>query len=78
MAIKFKPWIVPNFITSEAPNGAAWPIKRLDADELSKQCDLFRAEIFRKAGKKDPAKRRPYSKRPNPAASQKARIDASE
>ena len=63
MEIKFKPWMVPNFLISESPPGlrqdgpkftTGWALRDIDADELSKQCDLFRAEIFRKAGKDDP------------------------
>jgi hypothetical protein len=32
-----------------------WSLKEVDAETLAKMCDDFRAEIFRKAGKPDPA-----------------------
>jgi len=33
-----------------------WELHDVDADTLAAQCDQFRAEVFLKAGKSDPAK----------------------
>jgi hypothetical protein len=56
--IPLKPWVTPNFVVGDtAPTrGAAWPLKDVDAEVLAQLCDDFRAEVFRKAGKDDPAK----------------------
>lgn len=32
-----------------------WALKEVDAETLTKMCDAFRSEIFRKAEKPDPA-----------------------
>lgn len=64
--IELMPWIVPNFVTAKMParprqdgfNPDAvpkWSLAELDAKVLAAQCDEFRAEVFRKAGKDDPA-----------------------
>jgi hypothetical protein len=50
--INFRPFSVPNYVLSKIANPI--PISELDAEELSKLCDKFREEIFRKAGKTDP------------------------
>lgn len=63
MTMKLKPWLVPNFVTSEMPPGQrqdgfreapTWPLSEIPADVLAEMCDDFRAEVFRKAGKTDP------------------------
>ncbi len=38
----------------EAPK---WHIGDVDAETLAEQCDRFRADIFAKAGKADPAQK---------------------
>ena len=64
MKIMLNPWIVPNYVTAKmAPRprqegfqeGPKWHLSEVDADTLAEQCDKFRAEVFRKAGKSDPA-----------------------
>jgi len=65
MNIKIQPWLVPNFVIGEMPPGVRqdgfnpdsrpkWALSDVDVETLVKQCDDFRAEVFRKAGKKDP------------------------
>jgi hypothetical protein len=55
--IPLKPWVTPNFVVADLPQkAAAWPLEAVDADVLAQLCDDFRAEVFRKAGKDDPAK----------------------
>jgi hypothetical protein len=46
-------WLTPNYVRV-AGGDTVVPLKSLDADELSAQCDRFRAEVFQKAGKFDP------------------------
>ena len=63
MEIKFNPWAVPNFAVQAMPplprqegfQVLSWPLSALDAATLSAMCDDFRAGIFYKAGKPDPA-----------------------
>jgi hypothetical protein len=64
MKIELNPWMVPNFVTAKMPprprqegfqEGPKWALSEVDADTLAAQCDQFRAEVFRKAGKPDPA-----------------------
>jgi hypothetical protein len=64
MKVELNPWMVPNFVTAKMPprprqegyqEAPAWALKDVDADTLATQCDQFRAEVFRKAGKPDPA-----------------------
>lgn len=64
MNIELNPWIIPNFATLKMPPGRkqdgfnpapSLPIESLDANDLSVQCTRFRADVFAKAGKKDPA-----------------------
>lgn len=61
--IKLRPWIVPNFATIEGRPGSrqdGWkdasgiPISELPAETLAQMADEWRAELFDKAGKKDP------------------------
>lgn len=66
MNVKLIPFQTPNFVRAEIPvrlrqegltESPAWPLSEVDAESLAKLCDDFRAEIFRKAAKGDPAKR---------------------
>ncbi len=65
MKIKIQPWMTPNFLIGDMParprqegfNPDAcpkWALAEVDAETLAEQCDKFRAEVFRKAGKTDP------------------------
>jgi hypothetical protein len=66
MKVELQPWMTPNFVTAvtkprprqegmqEAPK---WHIGDVDAETLAEQCDRFRADIFAKAGKADPAQK---------------------
>ena len=65
MEIKLKSWIVPNFVIGKMPktlrqdefkpdNDPKWALADVEEEILSDQCDRFRAEVFEKAGKKDP------------------------
>ena len=53
------PFGTPNFVllkyAHSGSEGPKLPINAVDADVLSQMCDDFRAEIFRRAGKPDPA-----------------------
>ena len=58
------PWTVPNFCIVKMPSrvrqdglGEApkFALAEVDAETLAQLCDDFRAEVFRKAGKPDPA-----------------------
>lgn len=66
MNIKLQPWITPNFVIGVMPArprqegfnpdaAPKWALKEVEAETLAKMCDEFRADIFRKAGKPDPA-----------------------
>jgi hypothetical protein len=64
MKIELNPWTTPNFVTAKMPprprqegfrEGPKWALAEVDASDLAQLCDQFRAEIFRKAGKSDPA-----------------------
>jgi hypothetical protein len=59
MNIKLKPFMVPNFVIQESGSAAAseqgYALTMVDAQELSDMCDVFRAAVFKKAGKADPA-----------------------
>jgi hypothetical protein len=66
MNITLKPFTVPNFVIQVLPvrprqegigEPRSYPLSDVDADELSDMCDVFRVEVFRKAGKADPRKR---------------------
>lgn len=63
MIFNLRPFITPNFVMMKMPSssrGSGWqqlpsvPLVDVDAQDLSEMCDAFRAEIFKKAGKKDP------------------------
>lgn len=63
MNIKLRPFQTPNFVIADTParpleqgftEPPAWPLAEVDAESLAKLCDDFRAEVFRKAGKRDP------------------------
>lgn len=62
--LKLQPWLVPNFAFAQMPphlrqegigGNPKFALAELDADILAQMCDDFRAEVFRKAGKPDPA-----------------------
>lgn len=68
MKIEIQPWITPNYITGIVPPrkrqdgfnpdlAPKWHISEVDVETLSEQCNKFRDEIFKKAGKKDPIAR---------------------
>jgi len=68
LKIKLKPWTTPNFVVANLPpvrrqdgfnESQGFPLQDVEAETLSELCDVFRAEIFRKAGKEDPAIARP-------------------
>lgn len=63
MEIKLKPFMTPNYVIQEAParsrqegfvSAPSFPLSDVDAETLSRMCEEFRSEIFRKAGKTDP------------------------
>ena len=65
MKVEFNEWMAPNYITAKMPPNKRqegfnpdavpkWHVSEVDAADLSEQCDKFRAEVFRKAGKDDP------------------------
>jgi hypothetical protein len=63
MQIDLIPWLVPNFVRLKMPavkrqdgfsETPGLPLSEVDADSLSAQCDKFRKEVFKKAGKDDP------------------------
>lgn len=63
MKIELKPFNIPNFVIPILPAGRRQdgftpiegiPLSAVDAEELSDMCDAFRAEVFKKAGLKDP------------------------
>jgi hypothetical protein len=64
MQIKFKPWITPNFAHVEGPLGRrqegvsfdrGFALSEIPVEDLAELCDQFRADVFRKAGRPDPA-----------------------
>ena len=66
MNIKLQPWQTPNFVIGVVPPrrrqegfnpdaAPKWSLKEVSAETLAKMCEDFRAEIFRKAEKPDPA-----------------------
>lgn len=70
MEIKLRPWVTPNFVRLEAPpvlRQEGWreldgiPLKDVPAEDLDRLCTEFRAEVFRKAGKKDPRPEVPHA-----------------
>lgn len=61
--IKLQPFTTPNFVIAQVPpqprehgfaQAPSFPLSEVDADSLSVMCDEFRAEVFKKAGKRDP------------------------
>lgn len=71
MKIELQRWQTPNYVTGIMPAGKRqdgfnpdsvpkWHISEVDAETLAEQCDKFRAEVFEKAGKVDPAKYTPH------------------
>lgn len=64
LAMKMRPWMVPSFAAVETPPRSreegfhaapVIPLSELDAATLAAMCDEFRATVFQKAGKADPA-----------------------
>lgn len=64
MQIELLPMRVPNFVIQKMPprprqegmvESPKFALAELDADTLAGLCDEFRAEVFAKAGKVDPA-----------------------
>lgn len=62
--VDLQPWVTPNFVILEMPpaqrqdgfkEGPKLSLAEVDTDTLALQCDAFRAEVFRSAGKVDPA-----------------------
>lgn len=65
MKIELVPFTVPNFVIGKMPPKSRqegmveppkWALADVPEDDLSKLCDDFRAEVFRKAGKQDPCR----------------------
>lgn len=65
MKIDLLPFTVPNYVIAKtAPGNRAdgwvdapkWHIRDVDTETLSELCDQFRADVFAKAGKSDPAR----------------------
>ena len=65
MRVELNSWETPNFVTFKVPPSTRqagwqghpkWALSDVDAEELAQLCDKFRADVFLKAGKMDPAK----------------------
>lgn len=67
LSVDIAPWATPNFVSVKIPlrhrlshtdlkETTGVPLAYVDAETLSELCNEFRAEIFRKANKKDPHK----------------------
>lgn len=58
VSIEVRPFNVPDYVTLIADQGdttvASVQLTELEADALSALCELFRAEVFKKARKTDP------------------------
>ncbi len=63
--VDVQPWSTPNYVIAKmAPRprqegltcALSWSLNEVDPELLSKLCDEFRADIFRKAGRVDPRK----------------------
>ena len=55
-SVALEPWDTPDFVELVDPGLVSkWHLWELSAETLAKQCDRFRAEIFEKAGRQDPA-----------------------
>lgn len=54
-----KLWVAPNFVLVKNPDLVAQdlslPLSAIDAVTLERLCDQFRDEVFKKAGKPQPA-----------------------
>lgn len=66
MKIDLQPFTTPNFARMSSKPGLrqegftvtpAFPLADIPADDLAALCDQFRADVFAKAGKQDPASR---------------------
>lgn len=53
VVVELVPFPVPNGV-NYGDNTAGFSLHEIDAEALSAQCDRFRADVFAKAGKKDP------------------------
>lgn len=67
MKVELRPFMVPNFVIQVTPaaprqqglrEAPCYSLDEVDADTLARMCDEFRAAVFAKAGKADPAKER--------------------
>ena len=65
MKIELLGFTVPNFVIQKMPprprqdglvEAPKYPLSEVPAEDLASLCDHFRGEVFRKAGKADPAK----------------------
>lgn len=54
MNVRLKPWVTPNFVVVDLPDGSACHVRDVDPRVLSAMCDRFRVDVFEKAGKADP------------------------
>lgn len=54
---ELKPFMAPNHVVESRTlgNGPSYPIADVDEQTLSDLCDQFRRDVFKKAGKTDPA-----------------------
>jgi hypothetical protein len=65
--IELEPFSTPNFVrqtnVSLLPGAepGCFPLSALSAEALDRLCDQFRAEVFEKAGKRDPGLDRPMA-----------------
>jgi hypothetical protein len=66
MKIDLLPFTIPNFVRMASKPGLrqegfkespAFPLADVPAEDLAALCDQFRADVFAKAGKPDPAKK---------------------
>jgi hypothetical protein len=64
MKIELLGFTTPNFVIQKMPprprqdgmvEAPSYPLSEVPAEDLASLCDHFRSEIFRKAGKDDPA-----------------------
>lgn len=65
MNIALRPFTTPNYVLVQRATSddfwsaiatPSWPLAEVPVEDLAKLCDDFRAEVFKKAGKKDPTK----------------------
>lgn len=55
--IEFEPFTVPNFVICSERNHhgeeqSKFPLSALDSQSLDRLCEIFRDEVFKKAGKR--------------------------